>query len=122
MGILEQALQATEGIDNERERMEALAALAPLLPTPLVRQAFQAAKRLRWQSVRAEMLAVLTPHLPEELQKDALQSLVLDAPWENRGELLTALQHCFSVLTRLESRDALCEIERALCDTGRWFP
>lgn len=87
-----------------------------------LKQALQAARHISPERGRADVLIALVPRVPEELQKDALRSLVLDTSWENRRGLLTALEHCFSVLTRLEGRDALCEIERALCDTGRWFP
>ena len=66
--VYAEALAAARTIDNEYRRSEALAALAPHLPTHLFAEALAAARTIDNENWRSRALAVLAPHLPAEQQ------------------------------------------------------
>ncbi|MCS6881947.1 MAG: hypothetical protein NZU74_11490 [Chloroflexaceae bacterium] len=68
----ERALEVARAIDDEQYRAEALAALAPHLPEPLLGAALAAARAIEDAGRRAEALAALAPRLPEALLGEAL--------------------------------------------------
>jgi hypothetical protein len=79
------------GSDNERHRANALVALAPRLPEPLLGQALTAARALVDERRRANVLVALAPRLPEPLLGEALTAARTLVDERRRANALVAL-------------------------------
>jgi len=94
-----QGLAYARQVPGQRNRAEALAALAPRLPENLRKTALQdalaAAQGIQKEDNRAEALSALAPRLPENLRKTALQDALAAAQGiqkeDDRAEALRAL-------------------------------
>ena len=78
LGQVQEALNIAGNIWLESYRAEALADLAPYLPSDLLAEALTAARKIGDADDRARVLAALAPHLPPEQQSQVLDE-ALDA-------------------------------------------
>ena len=73
------ALAVVRGLEDERQRAEALASLAPHLSTDLLMEALVAVREIPDVDGRVNVLAALVPHLPEAEQAAVLQEALAAA-------------------------------------------
>jgi hypothetical protein len=88
-----EALAAAKSNGDVRDRVRALAAVAPLLPPELLGEAFAAAKPMRAQRLdqSASALVALAPRLPLELLGEALAAAKAIGDERQRADALAAL-------------------------------
>ncbi|WP_232219038.1 hypothetical protein [Chloroflexus sp. Y-396-1] len=115
------ALEVAQAIADEEARSEALAALAPHLPPPLLADvladALAAARAIKWDDARARALAALAPHLPPPLLADALAA-ARAIMWDDaRARALAALAPHLAATPALDEQFA--PTLRRLAQRGR---
>ena len=107
-----QGLASARQILYEKQRAQALIALAPHLPAPLLQEALEVARTIPVERYRAEALAGLAPHLSGPLLQEALE-MAQAIPDDMRDRALAAL---VLRLGELGSGKEALEMARAIPD------
>jgi hypothetical protein len=120
---LAKALNAANNICFETVRAESLAALAPILPEPLLVQGFSAALQIGSERYRRDALLAFTPRLPEPNRSIALAELLsacqaIDTEPDRSSTVLAIVSHRTS-LSRDEQTQCWRDCLRGLASQGR---
>ncbi|MFD4948952.1 hypothetical protein ACFWNT_42270 [Streptomyces sp. NPDC058409] len=98
--LAQQALEAASGIEHERQRVRAVAALTPILTPPLARTAQAAVASIGHPAWMAAALERLAPVLPAETLAPSLQVLISLGWKDDRGYFAETMPEFFTRLAR----------------------